>query len=44
MRIPHLGRVRDYVPEGTDLGIHTVEDVLRVAAEVNERPRKTLSW
>ena len=38
------GLLRDYFPKGTDLSIHTVEDVLRVAAEVNERPRKTLGW
>jgi transposase, IS30 family len=38
------GLLRDYFPKRTDLSIHTVEDVLRVAAEVNDRPRKTLGW
>jgi transposase, IS30 family len=38
------GLLRDYFPKGTDLGVHTVEDVLRIAAEVNDRPRKTLGW
>ena len=38
------GLLRDYFPKGTDLSIHTVEDLARIAAEVNERPRKTLGW
>jgi len=38
------GLLRDYFPKGTDLSIHVIEDVLRVAAEVNERPRRTLGW
>jgi IS30 family transposase len=38
------GLLRDYFPKGTDLGVHTVEDIARVAMEVNDRPRKTLSW
>ena len=38
------GLLRDYFPKGTDLGVHTVEDVGRIAAEVNDRPRKTLGW
>jgi len=38
------GLLRDYFPKGTDLGVHTVEDVVRIAAEVNDRPRKTLDW
>jgi len=29
---------------GTDLSVHTVQDITRVAVEVNERPRKTLGW
>jgi IS30 family transposase len=36
--------VRDYVPKGTDLSVHTVEELVRVASEVNDRPRKTLGW
>ena len=38
------GLLRDYFPKGTDLSIHTAEDVARIAAEVNDRPRKTLAW
>ena len=38
------GLLRDYFPKGTDLSIHTAEDLARVAAEVNARPRKTLNW
>ena len=36
------GLLRDYFPKGTDLSVHTAEDIARVAAEVNDRPRKTL--
>jgi IS30 family transposase len=36
--------LRDYFPKGTDLSVHTVEDVVWIAAEVNDRPRKTLGW
>ena len=38
------GLLRDYFPKGTDLSVHTVEDIVRIAAEVNQRPRKTLGW
>jgi transposase, IS30 family len=38
------GLLRDYFPKGTDLGVHSVEDIMRIAAEVNDRPRKTLGW
>jgi IS30 family transposase len=38
------GLLRDYFPKGTELGIYTAEDLLRIATEVNERPRKTLGW
>ncbi len=38
------GLLRDYFPKGTDLGIHTPEDLARIALEVNDRPRKTLGW
>jgi IS30 family transposase len=38
------GLLRDYFPKGTDLSAHTAEDIARIAAEVNDRPRKTLGW
>ena len=37
------GLLRDYFPKGTEL-MHTVQEITRVAAEINERPRKTLGW
>jgi IS30 family transposase len=38
------GLLRDYFPKGTDLSVHSAVDVGRIAAEVNDRPRKTLGW
>jgi IS30 family transposase len=38
------GLLRQYFPKGTDLRPHSVEDLAVVAAELNERPRKTLGW
>src|SRR3954452_24355014 len=38
------GLLRDYFPKGTDLSVHTAAEIARVAAEVNERPRRTLEW
>jgi IS30 family transposase len=38
------GLLRQYFPRGTNLARHTAEDLDAVAATLNSRPRKTLSW
>jgi len=38
------GVLRDYFPKGTDLSVHTAEDLFTVQAELNNRPRKVLAW
>jgi IS30 family transposase len=38
------GLLRQYFPRGTDLARHDAEDLAAVAAALNGRPRKTLSW
>ena len=38
------GLIRQYFPKGTNLALHTAENLAAAAAEPNDRPRKTLDW
>ncbi len=38
------GLLRQYFPKGTDLSGHSAADLDRVAQELNDRPRKRLSY
>ena len=38
------GLLRHYFPKGSDLRVHAADRLGEVAAEVNDRPRKTLGW
>jgi IS30 family transposase len=44
MRAPEGWLLRQYLPKGTDLSVHTAEDRARIAATLNNRPRKTLGF
>jgi transposase, IS30 family len=38
------GLLRAYFPKGTDLSVRSADDIARVEAELNLRPRKVLGW
>ena len=38
------GLLRQYMPKGTDLSLHSADDLARIAKSLNDRPRKVLGY
>ena len=38
------GLLRQYMPKGTDLSVHSAEDLAQIAISLNDRPRKALGY
>ncbi|WP_457190154.1 IS30 family transposase, partial [Nocardioides sp. P5_E3] len=38
------GLLREYLPKGTDLSVHSATDLQTIADELNDRPRKRLGY